>query len=267
MERQQRAPGLNENAVRNFSAKLYGLDGRISLQRARVMGSIIDSLSIDQRASLDALVGTGVASWPNAIEPPELAGLTGDEKVAVMTYGGDLFSWYAGSVDADVYFCPERQGTYFGSFYLKDGPAVGNPGCSIGTNITGDYGKAFLDTLTSEQAQTITNLVDAQRSHLNGIVDVRRSVSTDLRRAMTGFTIDGATVRKLMAKYGRLDGSIVSTYAMSFVAVGRSLTSAESTQLMDLRHQLLGDLQPQGAFLYAQPIGLPTVRNTDSLFK
>ena len=25
-------------------------------------------------------------------------------------------SWYAGSVTADVYFCPERQGTYFGSF-------------------------------------------------------------------------------------------------------------------------------------------------------
>ena len=29
-------------------------------------------------------------------------------------------------VDADVYFCPERHGTYYGSFYMKDAPAVGH---------------------------------------------------------------------------------------------------------------------------------------------
>ena len=42
-----------------------------------------------------------------------------------MTYAGDLFSWYAGSLEADVYFCPERQGTYYGGFYIKDAPAIG----------------------------------------------------------------------------------------------------------------------------------------------
>jgi hypothetical protein len=31
-----------------------------------------------------------------------------------MAYASDLFSWYAGSIDADVYYCPERHGTYFG---------------------------------------------------------------------------------------------------------------------------------------------------------
>ena len=41
-----------------------------------------------------------------------------------MTYAGDIYSWYAGSVEADVYFCPERHGTYFGSFYLKDTPVM-----------------------------------------------------------------------------------------------------------------------------------------------
>jgi len=29
-------------------------------------------------------------------------GLSPDAAVAVMTYAGDLFSWYAGSIDADV---------------------------------------------------------------------------------------------------------------------------------------------------------------------
>ena len=86
-----------------------------------------------------------------------------DEKVAVMTYGGDLFSWYAGSVDADVYFCPERQGTYFGSFYLKDAPAVGNPDYTIGSNITADYGNYFLETLDIKAADSIKNLVNIQK--------------------------------------------------------------------------------------------------------
>jgi len=42
-----------------------------------------------------------------------------------MTYASEMFSWYAGSVEADVYFCPERHATYFGSFYMKDIPAMG----------------------------------------------------------------------------------------------------------------------------------------------
>ena len=52
--------------------------------------------------------------------------------------------WYAGNVEADVYFCPERHATYFGSFYMKDIPAMGNPNFSISTSLTGDSGEAFL---------------------------------------------------------------------------------------------------------------------------
>ena len=54
-------------------------------------------------------------------------------------FTGDMFSWYAGSIEADVYFCPERQGTYFGSFYMKDAPAMGNPGYTIPSNTTTAY--------------------------------------------------------------------------------------------------------------------------------
>ena len=103
-----------------------------------------------------------------------------------MTYAGDMFSWYAGNVDADVYFCPERQGTYFGSFYMKDAPAMGNPNYSIPTNLTGDMGAAFLNVLTPDQRSRITDLVDLQKSDLLKIVDRRRDVATELRKFIAG---------------------------------------------------------------------------------
>ena len=170
------------------------------------------------------------------------------------------------NVTADVYFCPERHGTYFGSFYMKDAPAVGNPGYSIGTNITGDMGKAFIAALTPEQAKLITGLVDTQRSDLTGIVDVRTQVSTQLRQLTTGQATSKDTVLALMGQYGELDGSLVYDYATSFARVGQTLTSAQKSQLMALRKQTLGSFTPKAAFLYAQEIPFPTVQNTDFLF-
>jgi len=49
-------------------------------------------------------------------------------------------------------FLPRAAGHVFGSFYLKDAPAVGNPNYSISTNITGDMGNAFLAALTPAQS-------------------------------------------------------------------------------------------------------------------
>ena len=258
--------GLSLSAVRSYSASLYAEDGAMSLQRATVMGAILNGLTTDQRATLAAMVGKGMTTWPVAAEPSELRGLTGDEKVAVMTYAGDLFSWYAGSVDADVYFCPERQGTYFGSFYLKDAKAVGNPGYSIGTNITADMGNAFLAVLTPTQRAKITALVATQRSSLTAIVNTRRSVSTELRKAMTGGTPDAALVQQLMHTYGSLDGTIVTQYASAFAAVGHTLTAAQRAKLQALRVQTVGTLSPTGAYLYAQPIAIPTIPSTTFLF-
>ncbi|MCP4286578.1 MAG: hypothetical protein GY792_19385, partial [Gammaproteobacteria bacterium] len=111
--------GLSEEAVKAYSAELYLLDGEISFERAQVMGGMLNSLSADQQSALDSMVGKGMLEWPNAEEPADIRGLDRDVKVAVMTYAADMLSWYAGSVEADVYFCPERHGTYFGSFYLK----------------------------------------------------------------------------------------------------------------------------------------------------
>ncbi|MEI7771683.1 MAG: hypothetical protein WCI67_16955 [Chloroflexales bacterium] len=259
--------GLSEDAVKSFSAELYRLDGAISYARAQVMGDILHGLSAEQKASLDAMVGKGMTSWPAVTEPDELRPLSRDEKIAVMTYAGDLFSWYAGSVEADVYFCPERQGTYFGSFYMKDAPAVGNPGYSIGTNITADMGKAFVAALTPAQAPLITGLVETQRSALTDIVEVRRQISSQLRAFIAGETADRATVLGLMEQYGALDGTIIYHFATNFAQVGQSLTDAQKAQLQDLRHQTLGDFAPKAAFLYAEPIDFPDVPSTDFLFR
>lgn len=259
--------GLDITAVRSYSASLYAQDGAMSIERARVMGGILHGLSASQRASLAPMVGTGMATWPVVGEPSELRGLTGAQKVAVMTYAGDLFSWYAGSITADVYFCPERQGTYFGSFYLKDAKAVGNPGYSIGTNLTGDYGDAFLAVLTPAQRSRITSLVTTQRHALTSIVSTRRAIAVKLRASMSGSAIDATGVQSLMRLYGAYDGTIVTQYAAAFAAVGRTLTAQQRAKLMALRVELVGSLKPTGAYLYSDPIAMPSVASTDFLFR
>jgi len=259
--------GLDPAAVQAYSAGLYRLDGEISYARAQVMGGQLRSLDATQRATLDAMVGQGMLAWPIVDEPVELQGLERDVKVAVMTYAGDMFSWYAGSIEADVYFCPERQGTYFGSFYMKDAPAVGNPGYSIPVNLTAEMGAAFLQILTPDQAATITDLVNAQKPALYEIVDRREDVSVLLRQFMDGSTPDETAVLALMDRYGELDGDIVARYAVAFAQVAQSLTTNQRDQLMNLRTNLLGDLAfPNGAYLYSQPIAMPEIPNSDFLF-
>jgi Spy/CpxP family protein refolding chaperone len=260
--------GLDEVAVKAYSAELYRLDGEISYARAQVMGTMISAFSAEQRAYLDALVGQGMLTWPEVDEPDELQGLDHDVKVAVMTYAGDMFSWYAGSVEADVYFCPERQGTYFGSFYMKDAPAVGNPGYTIPDNLTAEMGAALLETLTPDQAALITNLVTDQKPALYAIVDRREDIATLLRQFMSGGTPDEAAVLDLLERYGELDGEIVYRYATAFAQVNQTLAPEQQTALMALRTDLLEELSfPNGAFLYADPIPIPTIPNTDFLFK
>jgi len=259
--------GLDLEAIKSYSAALYKLDGEISYQRAQVMGALISALDAEQRAYLDALVGQGMLTWPVVDEPDELQGLEHDVKVAVMTYAGDMFSWYAGSIEADVYFCPERQGTYFGSFYMKDAPAVGNPDYTIPSNLTAEMGDAFLQTLSAGQSPTVTNLVESQKPALYEIVERREDVSALLRQFLSGETPDQATVLSLMERYGELDGEISYRYAVAFTQVQQSLSAGQQTQLMSLRSDLLGDLAfPSGAYLYSEPIAIPEIPDTDFLF-
>lgn len=259
---------LSEEAVKAYSTELYRLDGEISYARAQLMGNLLKSMDTTQKAYLDAMVGKGMLEWPKVDEPSDIQGLDRDVKVAVMTYAGDMFSWYAGSVEADVYFCPERHGTYYGSFYLKDIPAMSDPTYSIPTGLTGDMGDAMLAVLTPEQAQLITSLVDIQKLSLEGIVDVREQISTELRKFLTGETTDKTTVLSLMEQYGQLDGEINYQLAANFTKVGQTLTNVQKDQLTAFREEMLGELMhPTGAYLYSQPISMPEIPNTDFLFK
>jgi Raf kinase inhibitor-like YbhB/YbcL family protein len=260
--------GLSEDAVKAYSAELYQLDGQISFERAQLMGKIITGLSTEQRAYFDAMIGKGMKEWNTVEEPEDIRGLDRDVKVAVMTYAADLYSWYAGSVEADVYFCPERHGTYFGSFYLKDIKAMSDPTYAIPTNLTGDLGETMLQQLTSEQAQLVTSLVDTQKPSLQAIVSTREQISKELRKFKDGGAADQAVMMNLMAQYGAYDGEIIYNMAVNFAAVKNSLTSEQQAELDALRTELLGDQShPKGAYLYSQAIPMPEIPNTDFLFK
>jgi len=256
--------GLDKAAVMAYSAKLYDVDATISINRAKTYASVIRSMNQTQLAYLDKMKSEGVASMPVVDTTNVLKNSGQGNSVAMRTYASEMFAWYAGSVEADTYFCPERQATYFGSFYMKDRPAMGNAGYSISTTLTGDSGEDFLNLLTADQRAKITGLVDLQRSDLNEIVAKRTAIATELRKALAGSTIDEANVRALSARYGELDGEISWYYATHFAEVGKTLTSDQKAKAVSLRN--LADYTCQGGYLYSQAIAYPANVPSDFLF-
>ena len=256
--------GLDKDAVMEYSARLYELDVDISLQRARLFGSIIRSLDQSQRDYLDNMAAGGMLSWAELGDQIDKREYSHDVHVAVMTYASEMFAWYAGSLDADTYFCPERQGTYFGSFYLKDAPAMGNRNYSISTELTADSGKKFLEALTDSQRELVTGLVDIQRDDLLDLVETRREISAELHRYMTEESIDEEVVYALAKRYGELDGEIIYYYATYFAQVYSTLSSEQKARLTALRN--LDDFSCAGAYLYSENIGMPEIEDTDFLF-
>ncbi len=261
--------GLDKDAVMAYSAELYQLDGQMSYDRAQVMGNIIASFSPTQTAFLNTnMVGKGMLEWPAVTEPADMQGLDRDVKEALMTYSGDIYSWYAGSLEADVYFCPERQGTYFGSFYLKDTPVM-SVGGSIDPNLTASAGITFVLTLTPTQKTLVTGLVDIQRQDLYEIVDRREDMSRLFRRFIAGQPVSLTEVLSQANRYGELDGEIVYNIATNFATLSQTLTSAQRAEFNSLRQQILNGfpLTPEPkAYLYSDQIDMPAIANTDFLF-
>jgi len=271
---------LSETAVVNASKELYLIDGEISYERAVAYAAVINSQTSDQKAFLDAMVGQGWDNWPDHGESDEIvvghiASLGNVDRTALYTYAGDIFSWYAGDIEADTYFCPERQGTYYGSFYMKDAPAVGVADYSISTELTATAGKALCDAsegyVTEAQALSISALVDAQRDNLysgtTNIVSVRRQISALLRGLRTSADSDSAVlaqVLELSQTYGRLDGENNYRYASAMAYVYQTLSAAQKTKLMALRTSILSGTYSNGTsfnfttcttpFLYSAPI-------------
>jgi hypothetical protein len=260
--------GLDRDAILAYSADLYKIDGEISYNRAELFGEVIGSLTSSQASELKKLRGLGgVGNWPSNL-PDNLKdlGLDQDVNVVVMTFASEMYSWWAGSTTADVYFCPERQGTYFGSFYLKDWPAMGNPNYTINEQLTASAGQDFLNILTQDQKNLITGLVSAQKASLLALVDTREDVSIELRKFLKGEAAGTTAVQALSELYGKYDGEIIYAYATAFSQVYKSLNDSQKNQLTGLANDL-GYIDPEGAFIYSAPIAMPDVENTDFLFK
>ena len=258
------ARGLDRRAVVKASADLYELDGLIAFQRAQVMGAVLRSLDDRQKATLTRLKFGDSRTWPEVGEQLDKRSMSHDVNVAIMTYASEMFAWYAGSLEADTYFCPERHGMYFGGFGMKTAPAMGKQDYSISTALTGDSGEAFLALLTPAQRRQITELVDRQRQDLRAIVQVRRAIATELRRFLSGEAADKAKVLALAQRYGELDGALSFSYATAFARVGASLSTGQREQLSRLRQDNPAD--PKGPFIYSSPVRMPKLGNTDHLF-
>ena len=256
--------GLDKSAVVRYSGELYELDGVIAYERAKVMGSVIRSLDATQKAALAKLKFGDSRTWPDLPEQLDKRSMPHDVNVAMMTYASEMFAWYAGSLEADTYFCPERHGMYFGGFGMKTAPAMGKQNYSISTALTGDSGAAFLATLTEAQRKQITNLISLQRRDLNEIVETRRAISTELRKFQNSESVDRSKVVSLSKRYGELDGEMSYLYATAFAEVGKTLSGPQKSVLASLRKTNPSDAK--GPFLYSDPINQPTIGNTDFLF-
>ena len=248
--------GLNLNAVKKASRELYLIDGQISFDRAVLYASVINSLDATQKAYLEAMKGKGWSSWPDISDAQinsKTSSLAQGSKVAVMTYASDIYSWYAGSLEADIYFCPERHGTYYGGFYIKDAPAVGHEGYSIDEQMTATAGAALIDTskgyVTQDQAMTMYSLVATQKDNLTSIVATRTQIATLLRTLLdTPNSADSVRtqVLALSATYGDLDGANNYNYATTFTKVFKSLRTEQKTKLADLRKSMMSGKYADG---------------------
>lgn len=281
-ERPEGSRGLDLEALKQASRELYLLDGEISFDRALAYAGILRSLDATQAAYLTSMKGKGWSSWPDITEDQvrdRLDRLPRDAKVAVMTYAGDLFSWYAGSVEADAYFCPERHGTYFGSFYMKDAPAVGHEGYSIDTELTATAGAALCDSgrgyVTPEQAALMSGLVTIQRDNLLAIVQTRGQIASLLRSLLTDGTSADAVktqVLELSARYGELDGENNYAYATVYALVYQTLSVDQKAGLAALRRSIMSGTYADGTsydfslcttpFLYSSEIADPAILAT-----
>jgi len=246
--------GLNQDAVTKYVGDFFAFDAELSYRRAQVFSQVAATFTPEQKAYLAKMKFGDFNTWP-AVDMGQYKLPRGSEKmvnVAYMTYASEFFSWYAGSVEADTYFCPERHGTYFGGFYMKDMPAMGKKDFDISTSVTGDSGKAFIQALTPEQQKNITTIPDRQRDALKQVIETRRAISTELRKFLQGKTPDKDKVIALGRHYGELDGQMSYYYATAFAAVNRTLTPEQRKALVKLRN--LDGYTSAPAYIYSDPV-------------
>lgn len=233
-------PGLSKQAVIQTIGDIFERDAELSIRRAEVMAQVHASLTEEQKSYLSNMKFGDFNTWPEIDQRDRKKGGKGKSKlysVAYMTYASEFFSWTAGHTEADTYFCPERHGTYFGGFYMKDMPAMGKRDFDISTSVTGNSGRTFVEEVcTPDQAKILTALPDLQREALMKTIDVRRAFSIELRILLEGKTPDREKLLKLGRHYGELDGEMSWLYTMAFANVNRTLTDSQRAELVKLRN-------------------------------
>jgi Spy/CpxP family protein refolding chaperone len=261
--------GLNQSAVVRYVSDIFEKDAELSLRRAEVMASVWRSLTPEQKEYFAKMKFGDFNSWP-AIDERDKIRERGRGKpqifnVAYMTYASEFFSWTAGNLDADTYFCPERHGTYFGGFYMKDMPAMGKRDYDISLSRTGDGGSDFLATLTDEQRTEVTNIIARQRQAINETVKVRRAISIELRKYLGGETPSHANILTLGRQYGELDGEMSWLYTVAFARVNRTLSDSQRVELMKIRN--LDGYKSAEAYIFSRPLsGKLELPDTDPFF-
>lgn len=263
----QGSAGLNQEAVAQYVGDVFAFDADISYRRAQLFAQVAAAFTPEQKAYMAKMKFGDFNTWPE-VDAEKYKLPRGTEKmvnVAYMTYASEFFSWYAGSVEADTYFCPERHGTYFGGFYMKDMPAMGKRDYDISTSVTGDSGKAFLDALTTEQRACVTGIMDRQRKDLTEMIAVRRAISTELRRFLNGETADKEKVTALGRRYGELDGRMSWEYATAFAKVNKTLTADQRQLFVKLRN--LEGYTSAPAYIYSDALKtLPSMTDAERFF-
>jgi len=134
---------------------------------------------------------------------------------------------------------------------MKDMPAMGKRDFDISTTVTGDSGEQFLETLTADQRAAIEAIPTQESGAMKEIADLRRQISTELRKFLAGGTADREKVRALGRRYGELDGELSWRCAVAFAAANRTLTDAQRAALMKLRN--LDGYQSAPAYIYSRP--------------
>lgn len=250
--------------VKKTGAELYEMDAELSYGRAITVGKIIQTLTSEQKNALDKFQFDNSSTWLNIPEQPDKRSLSHREHVCLMTYLSELFSWYAGSEEADVYFCPERHGTYFGGFYMKDFPAMSDQSYRISTTLTGDAGRDFIAILSPDQADILYTSMKEQSTLLNKIVEIRKVVVSELRKAISNQLPDKELIYMNIRKYGEIDAEISLSMAKAFVQIFKTLTTEQKKQLFFIRNQ---SVLPTGTYLFSDPIDSPEVLECGYLIK
>jgi len=116
-------------------------------------------------------------------------------------------------------------------------PIMGKRDVDISTTLTGDSGEAFVeDILTATQSKEINAIPAWQKKYLAQMVTTRQAIATELRKLLTGRTINKPKLMELGRNYGRLDGRVSWKYATAFAAIKGALTDRQRAELVKLRN-------------------------------